>query len=546
MHMLWLGLIGCGGGGSAADTLDARYMQVMFDVGSADRDTTRNVHNKEARRRKAAAETARIAFFQDPEIQKKIAAAADAPADSIEHVKGQSYKRAQLVVAPWTKEEKAEEIRLLGVLDEAASTDASWSAQDGTVTIKLGRNWSEVSKEADKLDDAARQSLAETWVNHRTGAFGADLQALVTLRNTVAKRAGYPTYWELALAGQGLTPADVDAIVGELTPVVTPIHAAINAKITAAAADTSDTFANHPLLRRRAGLDVGGDEADAWFDGDQAEDRILTSLQAMGVTTSGWQVYTGPTRYVRPGVYGFSIIPPEHLAVVMSVDERYSTWPYEALAHETGHLVWWRFLSAESAASPALWEPTAPWFEGFAQFFERVVFEPTFAEKYMPEFPVADREMLRAWRARDAAESISDAIVETRTEQKLYADPSDLGAICAFAAGLRHEIQGGPEAPKATNGIVYDASLWSSLLWNDPAYSQNYLYAYSTEAWMWEGVTKQVGDPVGNPKVGPFVRDHIVQVPAGTPFPDRLAALTPTTRADALAAYLAIGAPPAP
>ncbi len=546
MHMLWIGLLGCGPTGSPVDKLDARYTQVMFDVGAADRDTTRNVHNKEARRRKSKAEGARIAFFRDPEVQQSIAAAVAAPPESLDHVKGESYLRAQRVVAAWTEEEKSEEIRLVGVLDEAASAAASWTSQDGAVTIPLGRNWNEVSKQADALDDAARQSLADTWVNHRTGAFGADLQALVALRNTVAKRAGFPTYWELALAGHGLTPADVDSIVAELTPVVTPIHATINARITSAAAGTPDTFANHALLRRRAKLDVGGDDADAWFDGDQAEDRIMTSLQAMGISTQGWQVYTGPTRYVRPGVYGFAIVPPAHLAVVMSVDERYSTWPYEALAHETGHLVWWRSLSAESAASPALWDPPAPWFEGFAQFFERMVFETAFAEKYLPEFPAESRESLRAWRARDAAESISDAIVETRAEQKLYQDPSDLGAICTFAAALRHEIQGGPEAPRAANGVVYDASLWSSLLWNDPAYSQNYLYAYSTEAWMWEGITAQIGDPIGNPKVGPFVQDRIVRAAATTAFPDRLAPLTPKGRAAALADYLAIGVPSSP
>lgn len=527
---------------------DRRYGDIMRDVGASGRDTTKNVHNKEAGRRKGAAEGARVAFFRDPEVQAAIKAAAAAPAGTVEQVKGESYVRAQLVSAAWTEAEKEEETRLVSALDVRASSGATWFSTDGGTKIDIAHAWDDLGERAERLDEAGRQSLAEAWVEHRMQRLGPELQALVKLRNEVARRAGYADYWELALAGQGLTPQEVEEIITELTPVVRPLQEAVRSRVVAAgeAAGLADTFANRLLLRRKAGLEAGTDAAQAWFDGDLAEDRVLTALQDMGITTNGWQIYTGESRNVRAGVYGFAIEPPQHLAIVMSMDERYSMWPYEALAHEAGHAVWWRGLSPELAASPALWEPTPPWFEGFAQFFERMVFEPAFAAKYVPELPEADRDALWRSRARDAAERIVDAIVDTRAERRLYQDPSDLGAICAYAAGLRQELGGTPPPPTTASGIVYDPSLLSSLMWNEPAYSQNYLFAYMTEAWMWEGVKAQVGDPVANPKVGPLVHDRIVRQPATMRFPERIAALGSPDRAAAVVTYLKVGIPDPP
>ena len=91
----------------------------------------------------------------------------------------------------------------------------------------------------------------------------------------------------------------------------------------------------------------------------------------MGMPAGGWQIHTEPRRYARPGAYGFPIRPPDNVAIVISQDRRWSTWQYEALAHEGAHAIWWQLLPPEQAASPALWSPPAPWVEGLAGLFER-------------------------------------------------------------------------------------------------------------------------------------------------------------------------------
>jgi hypothetical protein len=262
----------------------------------------------------------------------------------------------------------------------------------------------------------------------------------------------------------------------------------------------------------------------------------------MGIDTWGWQVYTEPRRYARPGVYGFPIRPPEHLAIVLSQDRRWSTWQYEALAHEGGHAAWWRMLSTIQASSPTLWGPPDPWFEGFAQLFERILYEPSFLSVYVPEVPPERREGLSAWRASKAVAAISDAIVQTRVERRLYQDPDDLTAVAAYASQLRAELTLEPPPPSSSAGLPFDTALLSSLLWNYPAYSQNFVFAAVAEAWLYEAVVEQVGDPVGNPKVGPLLQERIVRAQADLPFPDRVAALTAQHRSAALARYLARGA----
>lgn len=540
---LW---VGCADSDGGLSSLDERYTDLMVDQGVADRDTARNVRNKEARQRKAAAEKARVAFFRDPKVQAVIDAAHAAPEGTPERAKGDAYWRQMLIARSWTEAEKAEETRLLGRLEEAAAVEATWSTPDGTVTVPLHDSWSDVSKSAAGLPPELLTALSEEWAEQRMRVVGSDLQELVRLRNTVAQREGFQSYWELALAGQGLTVAEVEAVISELSVVIAPVHAAVGQQIAtqAQALNLADNFANRPALRRAAGLERGREEADAYFDTDLAEDRIRTAYADMGLPTEGWQVYTGPTRYVRSGVYGFPVRPPQYVAIVMSQDNRWSVWQYEALAHEGGHAYWWQNLTDENAASPVLWEPPAPWFEGFAQFFERVVYDPGFSARYVPELPADQREALHHWRARRTAEWIANSMIDTLAERRLYEDPNNLTAITQFAAETRTRLTGEPMAPTTQDGRVADASLVSALLWNYPAYAQNFLFAYMTEAWLYEAVVKGVGDPVANPEVGPFLRTKLVRVAATTSFPDRMEAILPGQRSAALKRYLET--PPAP
>jgi len=239
---------------------------------------------------------------------------------------------------------------------------------------------------------------------------------------------------------------------------------------------------------------------------------------------------------VRPGVNGFAIAPPKFVAIVMSVDERWSAWPYEALVHELGHVVWWMNLDAEAAASPATWEPDAHWFEGFAQFFERVLAEPAFTARYVPELPEADRAAFRDARVHEVAEGIADAIVTTRAEQRLYEQPDDLAGAFQVAVDTRARLTGAPPPP--AEGVPYDSALLSGLVWHYPAYSPNFLYAYLTEARLFDAVTTAVGSPVGNPKLAPFLVDALIQEPVATPFSARLDKIAPGDRTAPLKAYL--------
>ncbi len=522
------------------EALDQRYTNIALELASADRDTARNVHNQEARGRKAKAEEARVAFFRDPAVQDVIEEARTGPAEAVDRVKADAYWRHMVTARPWSAEEKQRETQILGELEEAASAEASWRSPDGAVVVDLTQGWGDASRAADPLSQDLRDELAVAWVSQRAQGVGDDLQDLVRLRNEVARREGFDNYWELSLASQGISPEDVDAIVAELTEVVVPINQRDRAALESAAATTGLplTWANLPLIRRTAGLETGRDSADAFFDADKAEERVITALNDMGIPTTGWQVYSGPSRYVRQGVYGFPIDPPEEVAIVVSQDRRWSMWQYEAMAHEGGHAVWWRALSEEARTSPVLWEPPSPWFEGFASFFERLVYEPSFSARYVTELPEAERAALATWRRSHMASWITDSIVDTLAERRLYEDPTNLAAVARTAAEARARLTGLPNPPEPEAGGVYDASLISNILWNYPAYAQNYLFAYMTEAWMHEAVRKEVGDPVGNPKVGPLLFEKLVRAPVTSSFPERLSAMLPGDRTAPLKHYL--------
>lgn len=521
--------------------VDDRYTEIAVSMGIAERDTARNLRNREARERKDEVDQARLEFFTDPQVQATIEGSRGAPEGSLERIRADAYYRELLLTRSWTPEQKAEENRLLAKLEEQKAQEMSWSSADGSVQVPLSGSWAEVSSAADALAPELRAALAREYVNHELAPVGEDLVALVTLRNEVARAAGYADYWQLALASQGLTPLQVEQVINELAPVVAPLQARVKQRLEAqaAASGLELRFADLPLLRRQAGLEAGRDEADLAFDADLAEERITAALHDMGITTEGWQVYTGPRRYTRSGVYGYAIRPPAHVAIVMSQDQRWSLWQYEALAHEGGHAVWWNHLPHGAVQSPVLWQPPPPWFEGFAMFFERLVYEPDFAARYVPELPAAQREALAAWRARAMADWIVDYIVQTEVERALYEDPSDLAAIQRLAARRRAELTGLPQPPADERGYVFDDALLSSVVWIYPAYAQNYLFAYLTEAWMWQAVEQAVGgELVANPKVGEVVLGRLVQQPPTIDFPARVEALAQVSRGDALRAYL--------
>jgi len=530
----------CGGNDDPLAEHDKKYRQIMMDLAAADRDTTRGVRNREARKRKIAAEKARVKFFHSPKVQAAIKEAASAEGGGILAVKAAAYQRHALIASSWTEEEKAEETRLLGKLDELSSVEATWTSPDGTVEVALSGRWRDASEAATALPITDRDGLAMDWKQHQMLVVGPDLQALVQLRNKVAKRAGYNNYWELALASQGLTPASVDKIISDLTPVLSPTALDVSARMDAAATELGvpHNFVHRSALRRHIGMGTVKTDADQYFDTELAEERVMTAFQDMGISTKGWQVHTGPSRYTRSGVYGFPIRPPSSVAIVMSQDRRWTMWQYEALAHEGGHAVWWQSISRELASSPVLWEPTAPWFEGFAQFFERLVYEPGFNSRYVPELPADLREKLVSWRAYRTGEELVNYIVRTQVERRLYEDPNSLEAITRFAAETRHAVAGTPIEPALENGLTYDGAMLSGIFWTYPAYSQNFLFSGLTEAWMWEAVTQQVGDPIGNTKVGSLLREKLVRADAGTPFAGRLTALLPGNRTAPLKRYL--------
>lgn len=539
---LWVVFAGCNGTDSA-DPLarfDREYTEIRVRLGAAERDVARNVRNKEARSRLVSAEKARVAFFRDDRFQQALTEARGLPQDTFARAKADAYHLEALRYGSWTEEEKAEEARLLGKLEERASESASWSTPDGAVVIELNQGWDDVSEAADDLSTDLREELFAEYTAFQMEPVGGDLQALVHQRNAVAARAGYKNYWELSVASYGLTPGEVDKIIAELKPIVAPAAAATQEALRGAAdrAGVPVTQANAPKLRRLAGLT--STEADDYFDTDLAEERITTAFQAMDLPASGWQVYTEPRRHARPGVYGFPIRPPSNVAIVISQDRRWSTWQYEALAHEGGHAIWWQSLSDEAIKSPPLWSPAEPWFEGFAHFFERIVYDPAFTARYIEDFPADQREALAEDRARRVAGWIVDGIVDTQVERRLYEDPSNLTTVTQYAADLRAELTGIPALPPDERGLAYDTALISGLGWNYPGYAPNFLYAYSTESWLYEALSQRLGGLVDNPQVGQLLKEHIIQAEPQVSFPDRIAKLQPSvSRADALKAYLA-------
>ena len=97
--------IACTGGSDPLSEADARYTEIMVSLAKADRDSTRNIRNRDARKRKVDAENARSAFFKSKSVQAAFdeAKSSEAP-QTIEKLA--AYERHKLIAAAWTDEEK--------------------------------------------------------------------------------------------------------------------------------------------------------------------------------------------------------------------------------------------------------------------------------------------------------------------------------------------------------------------------------------------------------------------------------------------------------
>ncbi|MFT5685165.1 MAG: hypothetical protein ACI8RZ_006114, partial [Myxococcota bacterium] len=148
-------------------------------------------------------------------------------------------------------------------------------------------------------------------------------------------------------------------------------------------------------------------------------------------------------------------------------------------------------------------------------------------------------------RARDVAAQITGGIVDTLVEKRLYENPDDLISLTRYAADLRAELTGLPIPGTDERGLTFDTALLSSLAWNYPGYSQNFLYAYATEATLFESIVANVGEPVNNAKVGPYLQEKLIQADPGTPIPSRLKEMLPgQSQTDALKRYLEVAKTP--
>ncbi len=526
------------------DAIDADYREVLARLNAADRDVARNIHNRDARRRKKIAEKERVAFFRDADVIAAIEEARQAPEGSVERAKGEAYHRHAVFVRSWKDDEKERETELLARIDALAGAEAAWSPPEGDLEISLSGSWATASMQADVLLPEHRADLANEYVTHHMAMVGDDLRELVKLRNQVARREGFDTFWHLSLYNQGLTEDQVDQLIRELEPVVRPVNQAYGELIAqqAEALGVDNSFCNDPYLRRQTGLEAGRDEADPYFDTDLAEDRVLASLRRMGIELEGWQVYSGPSRNTRRGAYSFPIRPPETIALVVSQDRRFDAWQYEAIMHEAAHALRWTSLQPDALESPVLWDPPNAYTEGFAQLFERILISDAWLKTYTPELPDEARTDLEAWRARHMAWWVTHSIIETAVERRVYEDPNNWEAVARFCNELEtgYGISAGT-VPATEQGVTYCRALHTPLIWHYPAYIQNYLFSYVTEARLYDALVAAVGEPVDNPQVGPWLIENVTKQGAITPFEARLDALSKDEdRTAALARYVTV------
>jgi len=110
--LLTLLAIGCTDNADPLAEADEKYTTIMVNLAKADRDSTRNIRNRDARKRKVEAENARTAFFKMRSVEDafKKAAESDYPGTA---QKLEAYQRHKLIAVSWTADEKKEETAVI-------------------------------------------------------------------------------------------------------------------------------------------------------------------------------------------------------------------------------------------------------------------------------------------------------------------------------------------------------------------------------------------------------------------------------------------------
>ena len=510
------------------EMVDREYSQLMRGLAAAERDNTKNFKDSEAQARKTRLEQERIAFFTN-EVNTEVIEGAVDSSDPFTAARGAAYQLDALIHRSWTDEEKEQEQELLGTLQRLRQNEVVWASADGEVEVALNRSWSSVARDAAGLDSEQADELLTAWVDARTAWMGDELTELVRLRNEVARREGFETYWELAVVHRGLTVERIEEMDRALTEMVAPMNQRRSAELASLAEGLGleNNFYNTPAISDASEQWPTNLEMNAAYDADLVETRMFTAMREMGISLDGLQIYTGPTRYTRPGAYGYAISPPEDFAIVMSRDSRWSAWAYSALAHEMGLAFWWKSLPERAATSPVMWEPPSPWFEGIGQLFERLAMSEDFARNYIEGFPGEIAVTLDAHHKAEAAEEITFYLGASQMERYIYEHPGQWSAVATEAASLEAQLNGFTwESPTSSEGVPYSGLLQSGLMLHYPGYIQNYLFASATEQTLFKVITEAVGEPVGNHMVGPWLREHLVgPVSRGQSFPAVLAEL---------------------
>ena len=111
--------------------------------------------------------------------------------------------------------------------------------------------------------------------------------------------------------------------------------------------------------------------------------------------------------------------------------------------------------------------------------FERLLYEPSFLNVAFPKFPEEVRIPATTTGPRHGPR-ITNQLIQLEVEQALYQAPGDLKAVATQVLNegtLNHRAT----YPTTSGGMVYEPSLLSSILWNYPGYSANFLFAYLSE-----------------------------------------------------------------
>jgi hypothetical protein len=129
----------------------------------------------------------------------------------------------------------------------------------------------------------------------------------------------------------------------------------------------------------------------------------------------------------------------------------------------------------------------------------------------------------------------------TRLERKIYESPGEWAALSkAAAARDKQLLHHAWSPPTATDGLAYTGAFQSGLMLHYPAYVQNFLFAATTEALLWQALEQEFTVIHDNPRVGPYLVENLFHpVALTTSFPEQLELLTAgLDRAEALGRFL--------